>query len=145
MEDTDILVAELAYDSNTERLQKEQDKKDIIKLKEDTEKLKIIMKDLTEIIDDSGEQILFAERITDDTQETLKETSEHIKKARESQRKANILKGTLISTGIGICIGGPIGGILGNTVNLVGMGTLIGGVSIGGFMGSLTNYILSVK
>jgi hypothetical protein len=138
MEDT------LIYESTDEQEDKE-NKEDIKRLVQDTAKIKEIMKDINELIEDEGEQIIYAELITDDTEYILEETNIQLHKARESQKKAAILKGTLVSAGIGACIGGPIGGVLGSSIHLTVLGVLVGGVSIGGFAGSLINYILSFK
>lgn len=134
----------LIYES-TDELQDKENKEDIQRLLQYTAKIKEIMKDMNELIEDGGEQIVYAELITDDTEDILEETNIQLHKARESQKKAAILKGTLISAGIGACIGGPIGGVLGSSFHLTALGALVGGVSIGGFAGSLTNYILSFK
>ena len=141
----DYLFAEIACTDTLDEEQEREDRKDAEKLAKDTETIKTIMKDLNELIEDEDEQIVFAERITDETHDVLKETNENIHKARESQKKALILKGTLISAGVGLCVGGPIGGLLGSSVHLTTIGAIIGGVSFGGFMGSLTNYVLSTK
>ena len=145
MEDMDYLIPEVAYELKLAQQQDEEDKRDVEKLAKDTEQIKTIMKDLNELINDDGEQIVTAELITNETQEIIKDTKETLHKARESQKKAIILKGTLISAGIGVCIGGPIGGVLGSTVHLTLLSAIVGGVSVGGLMGSLTNYILSTK
>ena len=145
MEDMDYFIPEVAYELKLAQQQDEEDKRDVEKLAKDTEQIKTIMKDLNELINDDGEQIVTAELITNETQEIIKDTKETLHKARESQKKAIILKGTLISAGIGVCIGGPIGGVLGSTVHLTLFSAIVGGVSVGGLMGSLTNYILSSK
>ena len=145
MEDMYYFIPEVAYELKLAQQQDEEDKRDVEKLAKDTEQIKTIMKDLNELINDDGEQIVTAELITNETQEIIKDTKETLHKARESQKKAIILKGTLISAGIGVCIGGPIGGVLGSTVHLTLLSAIVGGVSVGGLMGSLTNYILSTK
>ena len=144
MDKKDYVVGELIC-SNIEEQQQKENYEDVKRLAYDTAKIKEIMKDLNDLIEDDGEQIVYAERLTDDAQEILEEANTHIHKARESQKKAVILKGTLISAGIGACIGGPIGGILGSSVHLTIMGALLGGLSIGGFTGSLTHFILKNK
>lgn len=138
MEDT------LIYESTDEQEDRE-NKEDIKCLVQDTARIKEIMKDINELIEDEGEQLVYAELITDDTEEILEDTNDQLYKARESQKKALILKGTLVSAGIGACFGGPIGGILGSTVHLTIAGVILGGVSIGGLTGSLANYVLKNK
>lgn len=138
MEDT------LIYESTDEQEDRE-NKEDIKCLVQDTARIKEIMKDINELIEDEGEQLVYAELITDDTEEILEDTNDQLHKARESQKKAVILKGTLVSAGIGACFGGPIGGILGSTVHLTIAGVILGGVSIGGLTGSLANYVLKNK
>ena len=135
----------LIYESNIEEQQKKENNEDVKRLAQDTVEIRAIMKDLNELIEDEGEQIVYAKLITDDTEETLEEANIQLRKARESQKKSVILKGTLISAGIGACIGGPIGGILGSSVHLTIMGAILGGVSIAGFTGTLTNFILKNK
>ena len=103
------------------------------------------MTDLNKLLEDNGEQIVYAKMVTDEADKIIEETNTQLNKARESQKKSLILKGTLISAGIGACIGGPIGGILGSSVHLTSIGALLGGLSIGGFTGSLTNFILKHK
>jgi hypothetical protein len=142
MDDMDYLIGEIIYDSQIEELQKEEDTKDANRISKETSQLKTIIHDLNQFIDDDKDKIVFAERITEDTHKILEDTKDFIDKARESQKKAFIMKGTLISTGIGLCIGGPIGGILGNTIHLTILCAMLGGVSVGGFTGTLTNYIL---
>ena len=84
----------LVYES-TDELQEKENKEDIKRLLQYTEKIKEIMKDLNELIEDEGEQIVYAKLITDDTEETLEETNIQLHNARESQKKAAILKGHL--------------------------------------------------
>ena len=144
MDKKDYIVGELIC-SNIEEQQKKENNEDVKRLAYDTAKIKEIMKDLNGLIEDDGEQIVYAKILTDDAQETLKETNIQLHKARESQKKALILKGTLISAGVGACIGGPIGGVLGSSIHLTVLCALVGGVSIGGFTGSLANFILRNK
>jgi uncharacterized membrane protein len=145
MDETDYIIGEIIYDSTVKEQQNKENYEDVKHLTQDTEKIKEIMIDLNELIEDGGEQLVYAERITEESQETLKGAEIAVHKARESQKKAVILKGTLVSVGIGACFGGPIGGILGSTVHLTIAGAILGGVSIGGFTGSLANYILKNK
>jgi hypothetical protein len=145
MDETDYIIGEIIYDSTVKEQQNNENYEDAKRLTQDTDKIKEIMKDLNELIEDGGEQLVYAERITEDTQETLKDAGIAIHKARESQKKSVILTGTIISAGIGACIGGPIGGILGSSVHLTIMGAIVGGGSMAGFTGSLANYILKNK
>jgi len=145
MDETDYIVGELIYESTIEEQQKKENNEDAKRLAQDTEKINEIMKDLNELIENEGEQIAYAKLITDDTEETLEETNIQLHKARESQKKSVVLKGTLISAGVGACIGGPIGGVLGSSIHLTVLCALVGGVSIGGFTGSLANFILRNK
>lgn len=145
MEDMDYLISEIVYDKKIQEELEKENNEDAKRIANDSEKIKEIMKDLNELIEDGGEQIVYAKLITDDTEETLEEANIQLHKARESQKKSVILKGTLISAGIGACIGGPIGGILGSSVHLTIMGAILGGVSIAGFTGTLTNFILKNK
>jgi hypothetical protein len=145
MEDMDYLISEIVYDKKIQEELEKENNEDAKRIANDSEKIKEIMKDLNELIEDGGEQIVYAKLITDDTEETLEEANIQLRKARESQKKSVILKGTLISAGIGACIGGPIGGILGSSVHLTIMGAILGGVSIAGFTGTLTNFILKNK
>ena len=138
-------IEEIPYTSNIESIIKKEQTEDVKNLVKDIEQLKEIMKDINELIEDDEKEIAYAELISDETQQTLENTQITIDKAREAQKKAVILKGTLISTCIGACIGGPLGGILGNTAGVTIMGALIGSISFGGFSGSLTNYILKTK
>lgn len=145
MEDMDYLISEIAYDEKIQEQLEKENNEDAKRIAKEAEKIKEIIKDLNELIEDEGEQIAFAELITEDTTNTLEDTKITLDKARESQKKAVILKGTLISAGIGACIGGPIGGVLGSSVHLTIMGAVLGGVSIGGFTGTLANFILKNK
>jgi len=145
MDETDYVIGEIIYDSSVKEQQNKENYEDAKRITQDTEKIKEIMKDLNELIEDEGEQLVYAERITEESQETLKDAGIAVHKARESQKKAVILKGTLVSAGIGACFGGPIGGILGSTVHLTIAGVILGGVSIGGLTGSLANYVLKNK
>ena len=135
----------LIYESTIEERQKKETYEDVKRLAKDTDKINEIMKDLNELIEDEGEQIIYAKLITNDTEETLEETNIQLHRARESQKKSIVLKGTLISAGVGACIGGPIGGVLGSSIHLTVLCALVGGVSIGGFTGSLANFILRNK
>lgn len=142
MEDINNLFEEIPYDINVEEQLEKENADDTKCIAEKTEKIKEIMKDLNELIDNDKDKIVFAEFISDDIQKKLEDTKIAIDKARESQKQSTILKGTLISAGIGACFGGPIGGILGSSVHLTITGVILGGISIGGFTGSLTNFIL---
>lgn len=144
MNKKDYVVGELIC-SNIKEQQQKENNEDVKRLAYDTAKIKEIMKDLNGLLEDDGEQIVYAKMLSDDTEVILEEANTKINKARESQKKAVILKGTLLSAGIGACIGGPIGGILGSSVHLTIMGVLLGGISIGGFTGSLTHFILKHK
>jgi hypothetical protein len=145
MEDMDYLFEEIQYDMNIKEELEKENLDDTKYLADNTKKIKEIMKDLNELIENDEDKIVFAEFISDDIQKKLEDTKIAIDNARESQRKSTILKGTLISAGIGACFGGPIGGILGSSIHLTITGVILGGISIGGFTGSLTNYILKNK
>ena len=127
---------------NIEYNEDKEDKELVHKIAKDTEYLKQIMEKLNAILGADGEKIANAELITNEADVTIQETQETIKDARNSQKKSMLLKGTILSTFIGACIGGPIGGIMGSSIHLTAMGTILGGVSVGGFMGSIAHFSL---
>ena len=142
---TNTLFEEIPYDINIEEQLEKENLNDTKYLAENTEKIKEIMKDLNELIDNDKDKIVFAEFVSDDIQKKLENTKKAIDKARYSQKQANILKGTLISAGIGACIGGPIGAVIGSSINLTVAGTVIGSISTSAITGTIASYILGFK
>jgi uncharacterized protein YcfJ len=142
---TNTLFEEIPYDINVEEQLEKENLNDTKYLAENTEKIKEIMKDINELIENDEDKIVFAEFVSDDIQKKLENTKKAIDKARYSQKQSNILKGTLISAGIGACIVGPIGAVIGSSINLTVAGTVIGSISTSAITGTIASYILGFK
>lgn len=128
------------------KLIEDENRNDIRKLADDTSKIREIMSDINMLIDDGGEQLVVAREYVDDADIIIEDATNEINQARKSQARAIVLKATLFSIGIGLCIGGPTGAVLGYIAGKAALdGAIIGCLSLGGIFGGVGNKIYRDK
>ena len=129
-----------------ERLMEEENKRDAELIYNETESLLNIASDLNEIIKDSGEIILKTDEVMEESKENVDVACSNIFDANTYNLKSKQKKIILGSTIAGLCIGGPLGGILGaqTSVFLSTMcgisGLILGGGLFGAISTKITNY-----
>jgi hypothetical protein len=114
------------------KLQEEENKKDVAELLKNTIIIHEISADLSSMIEAQGEQVMYTKELTEESEECLGGAVVQIGKAKKSYFSSLLLKGTLISTVVGLAGGGLIGGIIGYSA---GAGILGSGIA-GGVVGS---------
>jgi hypothetical protein len=135
--------AQIIHDARTvDEIMEEENRHDTQKLARDSATIREIMGDISELIDDDGEQLIIARGHVEGSEVNVEGAVEQMIKARKSQASSIVLKGTLIGALIGLCIGGPSGAGIGYVVGNAALGgAIIGGLSLGGIFGGLSNSV----
>ena len=141
MQVADVIGVPIDVDIEIER----EHKKDIRYLAEQSSQIREIMYDLNQQLEYDGALIRDAEQHTVETTQTLEDTREEIIKARRSQTKSIIFKGTVSGIVFGSLIGGPAGSILGYYTGGIIAGGILGIISLGTIGGFGSHYILKQK
>lgn len=122
-----------------------ENKKEILKLSNDSKILKETMEDINNLLSDSGIIVNNIDEKISKSNKDIEITTQEIEKSHNYFFKSNILKATAISALVGLCVGGPIGGVLGYTIGTIGVGIISGSVigSVG--CGGITHAIVKKK
>ena len=126
-------------------IEDEKEKKEIENLCNDTSYIKSIMADLNSMLYYQNEPLQEIENLTTESVKTVEEANKHVEKARVYQKKAMILKATILGGGIGFIIGGPLGAYAGYQIGLTLIGGVFGGVALAGLGGGTSYSILKNK
>jgi len=138
--------AEFIDGYDIDQLMNNENHQDATKLARDSATIREIMSDMSELIDDSGEQLIVARECIEEADINVEDAVEELTQARKSQAKSIVLKGTIGGVIIGLLIGGPSGAAIGYAIgNAVLGGAVLGGLSFGGIGGSVGNKIYSDK
>ena len=117
---------------------KKESEEEAKKLLNESIQLKQTMSEINHLLEKSGQQLKHIEDKTDESNENIKHSKSNIDTSHNYFKKTNLLKFTAISSVIGLCVGGPLGGVICNSIaaNLVGIGifsgSVIGSLSLGG-------------
>ena len=79
--------------------------------------LKQTMIEINQLLEKSGKDIKYIENKTDESKENIKNSKSNIDTSHNYFKKTNLLKFTAISSVVGLCVGGPIGGVIGNSIS----------------------------
>ena len=105
-----------------------------------------IMRDMSQLINDGGEQLIVAREFVEGADINVEDAVEQLTHARKSQASSVILKGTIGGIIIGLLIGGPGGAVTGYAIgHAVLGGAIIGGLSLGSIFGGVSNAIYRNK
>ena len=126
-------------------IEEEKEKKEIEKLYNDTSYIKSIMADLNSILHYQNEPLQEIVNLTTESVKTIEDAYKHVEKARVYQKKAMILKATILGGGIGFVVGGPLGAYAGYQIGLTVIGGLFGGVALAGLGGGTSYSIFKNK
>ena len=127
---------------NQIKIETEEDTKKILK---ESNELKKTMYEINKLLEKSGHKLKHIENKTNISKENIKICKNDIDVSNIYFKKTNLLKITAITSLVGLCVGGPIGGVICNSIatNLIGIGifsgSLIGSLTFGGTTYSILN------
>ena len=107
-------------------------------LYEKSKLIKKTMSEITDLLEKSGNQIKHVEKKTEVSKKDIENSKIKIEESQTYSKNTHILKATALLSVVGLCIGGPLGGVICNSIgsSLVGIGifsgSVIGTLSFGG-------------
>ena len=146
IEQEQVPYAQIIDDTDIDQLIEDENRNDVEKIARDSAIIREIMGDMSQLIDDGGEQIIIAKEFVEGADVNVEDAVEQLIHARKSQANSVILKGTIGGIVIGFLIGGPGGAAAGYIIgNVVLGGIIIGGLSLGSVFGAVGNAIYRNK
>ena len=132
---------------NQEELLRQENLEDSRQLVKETEELLDISGEINRLLGISGEQLIQADTTMENATETIENTEEILCEANTYSLKSKQKKIILGATLAGVCIGGPVGGILGaqTSVLLSAVGGISGLILGGGLFGAISSRLTSNK
>ena len=125
----------------------DENKRDAKIILKESERLLEISDEINRLLEESSETVISTKDIINKAEERLDNIEEIISEAQNYNLKSNKIKTIIGSTIIGVCIGGPVGGILGAQISTIfsticGISGLILG---GGLFGTISSKIINYK